>query len=315
MGRFSRRVAGKLPMNSDSPGERKCDRRGSSQLAIILTAFADHLRSLGYARLTIQDYLRAADHFLRWLKSRRLIPGDINLEIVHRFLWKHLRCCQCAKPASRDPKTAGSALRLLFELLQKQGIIRQRTTKLGSLSEQLVRRFDRYLDEVCGLAESTRAARRRAALEFLVWRFGDQPMRLQKLAAKDLGKFVSLRAKALSPDSVRVLSDSLRSFLRFLQLEGHCPGGLDLAVPTLHAWNRAKRQPTSLAEELLAVVVGRIAVHRMDVLRRLAPQFLRGILPPKPIFRAFWDSRCAIWSWVPATTAKPSNRRGSKPRP
>jgi integrase len=32
----------------------------------------------------------------------------------------------------------------------------------------------------------------------------------------------------------------LRSFLRFLHFEGLCPKGLDLAVPTWRAWNRAK---------------------------------------------------------------------------
>jgi site-specific recombinase XerD len=56
----------------------------------------------------------------------------------------------------------------------------------------------------------------------------------------DLVRFVSFRARTLSPMSVRVLSDSVRSFLRFLQFEGHCPNGLDLAVPTLHSWNQAK---------------------------------------------------------------------------
>jgi site-specific recombinase XerD len=55
--------------------------------------------------------------------------------------------------------------------------------------------------------------------------------------------------------SIRGLSDSLRSFLRFLQIEGHCVKGLDLAVPTLHAWNRAKL-PTVIDPEKLQQFLG-----------------------------------------------------------
>ena len=66
------------------------------------------------------------------------------------------------------------------------------------------------------------------------------PHRLYTIAARDLVRFVSFRAKRLSPVSVRVLSDSLRSFLRFLQLEDHCRGGLETAVPTLRARHQAK---------------------------------------------------------------------------
>ncbi len=49
------------------------------------------------------------------------------------------------------------------------------------------------------------------------------------------------------PRSVRVLADSIRSFLRFLQFEGLCASGLESAVPTFHSWNRAQL-PTVIDE-------------------------------------------------------------------
>jgi len=224
-------------------------------LGIILGAFGDDLRALGYAPLTVCDYVRAADHFGRWLKTRHVYPADITREIIRTFLQRHLRHCRCHRPASCDRKTAGSALGRLFELLERKGILRHRTSRNTSPKERVIARFDRYLVEVCGVAETTRQARRRTALELLVWRFGNRPLRLQAIRAGDLVRFVTFRAKTLRPMSIRGLSDSLRSFLRFLQIEGRCVKGLDLAVPTLHAWNRAKL-PTVIDPEKLQQFLG-----------------------------------------------------------
>ena len=44
----------------------------------------------------------------------------------------------------------------LLELLQIKEIIGQKTGKAASLAEQLVEEFDRYLVEVCGMAQTTR---------------------------------------------------------------------------------------------------------------------------------------------------------------
>ena len=153
----------KPPMKRILFGDRVCRRMANSHLGIILTDFAEHLQSLGYASLTIQDYVRAAEHFGRWLKSRHLGSTEISQEVVRSFLQRHLVRCRCSKPASCDPATCGSALHALFELLQTKGMIRQSACRATSPREQVIERFDRYLAEVCGVAETTRQARRRTA--------------------------------------------------------------------------------------------------------------------------------------------------------
>lgn len=222
-------------MKERIPAVRSGQQKGSNDLTIILSGYLARLQTLGYAPATVQDYRRAVVHFFRWLKSRRLSAAQTSTDVVRAFLDQHLRRCHCARPASRDPKTAGSALRLLL----KQRFVHQ-LVRANSSGEQLIHRFDKYLLEVCGVAEATRSARRRTALEFLDWRFRKRPIRLRQLSARDLVKFVSFRAKRLRPMSVRVLADSLRSFLRFLQLRGDCSVCLASAVPTIHGWNRAK---------------------------------------------------------------------------
>jgi integrase/recombinase XerD len=236
-------------------GDRVRRRMAGNHLGIILPDFIEQLQALGYSPWTIRDYVRAVEHFGRWLKSRRLDPVNISPEIVRSFLGRHFARCHCPKPASRDPATCGSALHALVVLLQQNGTIRQRTCRATSPREQIIQRFDRYLIEVCGLAETTRKARRRTALELLAWRFGNRPLRIRQIVPGDLMRFVSFRAKSLRPVSVRALSDSLRSFLRFLHFQGRCRKGLELAVPTLHAWNRAQL-PTAIEAEQLRRFLG-----------------------------------------------------------
>lgn len=229
-------------LDRGSPGRATGD-----QLGIILKGFRDHLRVLGYAPPTIGDYARAAGHFGRWLKSRRGGAAEGTLETIETFLRKHLRHCHCRKPSSRDPHTAGSALRRLFEFLQSEGIVRRSPRIALDPIQQLIERFDRHLVEVHGVAEATRAPRRREALDLLRWRFGKGPLQVSRLSGRDLVRFITIRAKSLRPSSVRVLADSIRSFLRFLQFEGLCPSGLESAVPTFHSWNRAQL-PTVIDE-------------------------------------------------------------------
>jgi len=172
------------------------------------------------------------------------------LEVVGSFLQRHLKHCRCPKPACCDPATCGSALRALAGLLHTKGVILQNTGRGTSPKEQIIDRFDRYLVEVCGLAETTCRARRRTAGELLAWKFKNRSLRMRDIAPGDLVRFVSFRAKTLSPISVMAVTDSLRSFLRFLHFEGRCPKGLDLAVPKLRAWKRAKLPTVIDAQQL-----------------------------------------------------------------
>jgi len=178
-------------MKTSFVGDRVGSPLDGEHLDIILADFSHHLQSLGYASLTVQDYCRSAKHFFRWLRARHVQPADITREIIRSFLQKHLRHCHCPRPASRDSRTSGTALWRLLERLQMQGIIRQKKVGAGTPRERIITQFDRFLLDVRGLAPTTRQARRRTALELLAWRFGNRPLRLHAITAKDLVRFVS----------------------------------------------------------------------------------------------------------------------------
>ena len=84
-----------------------------------------------------------------------------------------------------------------------------------------------------------------------MWRFGKRSLRLEQIRRGDLLRFVASRAKALGPRSLKLVTASLRSFLRFLQTEGRVKPLLVAAVPSLPAWERSTA-PRTLSRKQLA---------------------------------------------------------------
>ena len=83
----------------------------SNQLGIIWADFSNHLQSLEYVSSTVRDSAGVAEHFGRWLKTRRIRPPDITVEIKNRvFLCLHLPPPACPLMAFDHQRTgAGEA--------------------------------------------------------------------------------------------------------------------------------------------------------------------------------------------------------------
>lgn len=97
--------------------------------------------------------------------------------------------------------------------------------------EALVARFDTYLREVCGLADTTRHARRRYVRLCLAALFGDGPVDVRRIGAGDLIELVTEQARTRDPGSVGALSTAMRSLMRFLQFAGELQVDLTEALP------------------------------------------------------------------------------------
>lgn len=225
-------------------------RMAANHLGIILEDFANDPQSAGYLPCTIQEYLRAAEHFGLWLGRRGLTPRQITVEAMDRFLRRHLPRCRCPKPAATTARGCRTALHRLLESLQRHEVVTQRSAPLTPI-DRLIGRFEHYMSQVCGLADATRLHRRRFSRQFLVWRFGKHPLRPAQIHRSDLLRFVSFRAETLGPGSVKVLTVSLRSFLRFLQMEGKVASSLAAAVPSLPVRERSAA-PETLSRDQIA---------------------------------------------------------------
>jgi site-specific recombinase XerD len=225
-------------------------RLAASHLGIILEDFARDLEKAGYLRSTIQDYLRVAEHFSFWLARRHVSVRQITAELTNRFVRQHLSRCSCPKPASSTPRNCLSALHRLWEFLQRRGVVVQRSEPSTPI-DRLVATYEHYMSQTCGLAHATQVHRRRYCREFLRWRFGKKPLRPERIQRSDILLFVGSRSKGLRPASIKVMTVSLRSFLRFLQLQGRVKPAVVAAVPSLPAWERFK-VPQTLNQKQMA---------------------------------------------------------------
>lgn len=212
--------------------------------------FRLYLAARGHTPATLHQYATVAAHFLGWLGGQPPDGQRIDALAVRVFLHDHLPECRCPHPGNKHPKDVRAALNQLLAMRGEARLCSPSPPSFPGI-EAMVARFDTYLGAVCGLADATRRYRRRLVRGFLIGLFGDRSVDAHRITPEVLIGFVTERAHAERPGSVGVRSCSLRSFLRFLQLEGELPADLTSAVPTPPHWSLAPLPP-SLSEEELA---------------------------------------------------------------
>jgi integrase/recombinase XerD len=223
-------------------------------LGPVVGNFTDYLGRHGYAGITKENYLQCASHFGRWLTARRIAINHIDETVLHRFLTEHLPVCHCIKPSPRTPTNLRRALRHLLRMLRSEGIIPSTSAPVSNFIGEELRLFDAYLQDVQGLAPATRLYRLRYVREFLIARFGWGPIALECLKPDEICRFVTDRAAGCQPRTAGIVSDCLRSYLRFRRIHGQPTEPLIAAVPRVAYW-RLVALPDSLTDSELAGLV------------------------------------------------------------
>ncbi|MFS8153639.1 site-specific integrase [Vreelandella titanicae] len=218
------------------------------QVALV-QEFHSYLVRRGYADRTLYLYCSVATHFLRWQHEAGSARHCIDAPSVSRFLFEHVPACCCPHSGSMDFKSMRAALNQLL-LMRGENRLRPSIPLASPSIETTVTRFDSYLEQVCGLTAATRWYHRRYARAFLLELCGGTPVDLSRITADALLQFVNDQARRLLPASVGVLAYSLRTFLRFLQLQGHDSTNLIPAVPRSATWSLASLPPSLSAAEL-----------------------------------------------------------------
>lgn len=224
------------------------DNRSGTPLEFI-DRFAIYLKKRGHTHHTRQAYLSSAKHFYSWLKTIPWSGSEISRETVQRFLQEHLPICCCPEPVYKDTKSVKAALN---QVLSMQGYdrIRPLVGVTSSYIDAEIDRFDAYLKNICGHAEATRWYHRRHIREFLIWLFGDQCICVDRITAEHLCRFVSERSAFLRNNSIGTLVYSLRSYLRFLRLNGYLTLSLEATIPRPPNWAGASLPQALNREEL-----------------------------------------------------------------
>src|SRR5207253_483842 len=111
----------------------------------------------------------------------------------------------------------------------------------------LVDRFRWHLQVDRGATDKTCREYGRYVGEFLESLRGSRATEISRLEPTDVMHFVAGRATRCRPKTAKLVATSLRSFLRFLQMQGLCDDRLAGAVPTVPEW-RLSRIPKAITE-------------------------------------------------------------------
>jgi integrase/recombinase XerD len=133
--------------------------------------------------------------------------------------------------------------------------------------EQAVHAFARYLRDERMLTEVTIVYYVAFVRSFLADRFGDGPVRLPRLCASDVVRFVQHLAPRLHLKRAKLLTTALRSFLHYARYLGQVTCDLAAAVPTVANWSMPsipRAIPADAVRRLLASINRRTVTGRRD---------------------------------------------------
>ena len=223
-----------------------------AHLSIILEGFVLHLERRGHVLTCIQSYAQIAEHFFYWLGDQHISLKQIDNLVVERFLFEHLPRCKCPRPAPTCERNCRAVLGRLLDFLRQQELVPHVLSPRLTALDHLVQDYDQYLLDVHGLSEATRLYRIRYARLFLQKMISAGRPPLRALISADMVGYIKRRATALKPSSLVVLTTSLRSFLRFLQVTGRVKKGEVSPVLRPAPWPRSPLPSVMSAEEYQA---------------------------------------------------------------
>lgn len=191
--------------------------------------FSERLAALGYARWTWVAKVRFAAQLSRWMESKGVVAERLTEATITRALKNWPR---------RDPERRRAMLQFL-EHLRERGVVATIPPERHSPAAQLEQRFADYLRDERGLACATLINYRGFVRELLDEHFGRGATRLDALTAKDVTAFQLHHIQSMGPGRAKLLGTALRSFLRFLFLEGETAIDLSAAVPMTRTYRNA----------------------------------------------------------------------------
>ena len=201
--------------------------------AHVVEAFLQTLIAQGYVPESIAAYRTRCRHFIVWLYLRDVALAEVDDEVFARFL---AHDCACAHPHFfiRNGRFAGrhnsrSKIGLFIKYLIDTGIAPPRRAPVCEEPGQHLARFLIWLRRYRGIGERTIQSYHKA-MRVLLPHLGDDP---DRYSATLIRNAVRHRLETESRDLVRRETSALRSYLRFLLLEGLCRPGLVAVVPTV----------------------------------------------------------------------------------
>jgi integrase/recombinase XerD len=209
-------------------------------LAPYADGFRSELARQGYARDSTELYVGIMGRLSRWMIAQELDVSGLTPDQLERFL--------AVQSASKKGQLAAGRLPPpLRTYLVTQGVLPSPVTKVSSPADELLERYRQYLVEKRGLAPRTipdYVSLARRFLAEILRRTGDITD-LRSLDGAQITAFVLPEVSRLTIGSACNTVNWLRSFLRFLHVEGNLETDLAITVPPVAGW-RGTRLPVAL---------------------------------------------------------------------
>jgi site-specific recombinase XerD len=219
-------------LSTVSSDPRWLSKISSTPAAPFLDGFVTALTNSGYRKVTIQDFVRSATHFSRWLEDRDQSLIENGSSEIHRFK-RHLPKCRCTGFKRRDTRHVRGA-ELFLRHLEDAGLI-ARPLRLTPPQPPLLSGFCQWMRQHRGAKDATLEGYGRVIVD-VVRSLGDDPTRFD---ARALRTFVLDRSPRYGRSKAKQVVSALRAFVRYLIAQGLCPVGLDEAIPTIAGWKLA----------------------------------------------------------------------------
>jgi integrase/recombinase XerD len=201
-----------------------------------LAAHSEPLRSAllarGYTPLSAANLLRLAAHLSRWLEAQALGIEQLSMERIAEFLAAR----RAEGYSGFFTKRALAPILLYFESAGLVSLSAVAVTSRGA-ADRLLCSYEQYLQRERCLTAGCVHCYSAVARQFLRWRFGEaQAIDVAALKVNEVTSFALDAAGRYSIGTAKYAVTALRSFLRYLYLQGQVPVDFRGALPAIAGW-------------------------------------------------------------------------------
>lgn len=209
--------------------------------------FADWLLDRGFTELSVAEQVRLLGHLSRWMIDEQLDAVSLGTEKVDAY-------CRARRAEGYTARLAPSSLGRVLEFLRDEGVLPVAPTPRppAGADQLLLDRYEDYLVSERGLAIRVVSMYLKTAALFVA----DYPgltAGASVIGAREVTMFCARELPTRGASVAANLAAGLRSFLRFLHVEGVVGAPLGQAVPPV-----ANRKGAGLPRGLAAGTVARM---------------------------------------------------------
>lgn len=206
--------------------------------------FAQKLKDLGYTDLSVVELLRLVSHLSRWMASHGYEVADLDHELVGGY-------CENRRAAGYTARLTASSFERLLAFLRDEGALPEPagTGPVGP-DAQLLARYEAFLVNERGLVEKVVTNWVKVAVAFIAEHPGLSSGQTM-IGTAEVTAYLARELPGKTPSPARNLAAALRSFLRFLHVEGVVNAPLAQAVPHI-AYRKGAGLPRFLAPAVVA---------------------------------------------------------------